>query len=137
MAHYAQATDDAYELDDHRLTARAAGHAAQLAIAEGQPAAALRRLDETCAADSDDRALTGWRASIQTEARMPLGGPSQGTAGRVDHSRHCLADGPGSPSTSGSRLAPADLTVTTPALGRFCARRVGMLPWLRQSPSEN
>jgi len=43
-AYYAQAADDAHEINEHPVAAIATGYAAKLAIQDGQPAAALQRL---------------------------------------------------------------------------------------------
>lgn len=70
---YGQAIDDAYELNDRSMLAIAGAHAAHLALAHGQPVAALRHLIETDESDSADSAAAAWRASIRLQAQAVSG----------------------------------------------------------------
>jgi transcriptional regulator with XRE-family HTH domain len=66
-AYYAQATDDASELADRNLIALVVGNAAQLAIKNGQPAAALAHL--ATAAPAADPSVRSWLAALEATAR--------------------------------------------------------------------
>lgn len=72
-AYYGQASDDAHELDDHALAAIVAGYAAQLAIAAGQPAAALSRVNASATLGVTDPTITSWLAAIEATAHTADG----------------------------------------------------------------
>lgn len=64
----AQALDDAHELDDHSIAALAHGHAARVALADGQPAAALHHIHTAAQLKVTDPARAAWLAGIETDA---------------------------------------------------------------------
>lgn len=72
-AHYAQALDDAYELDDHQVAAIVHGHTARLAIMTGQHSAALGHLDAAARIQSSDTAISSWLALIEATAHAAGG----------------------------------------------------------------
>jgi hypothetical protein len=72
-AHYMQATDDAYEVDDHTAAAVAHGYGARLAVHERQPLAALRHLDRSAELATRDSAVRSWLAGIEAAAHAMLG----------------------------------------------------------------
>lgn len=66
--HYAQALDDAYELNDLPVAALVHGHFARLAVGEGSTGAALRHLDSAFRLDITDAVLTAWLEEIGVAA---------------------------------------------------------------------
>jgi transcriptional regulator with XRE-family HTH domain len=70
-AYYSQATDDAAELNDDLLHAITIGHAAQLAITTGQPAAALRHLRGLTVAEPN---IASWLANLEASVHAEQSG---------------------------------------------------------------
>jgi len=72
-AYFAQATDDAHQLGDQALAAIATGYTAQLAIHEGQPAAALAHLRAAATLAVADPVIKSWLACLEATTHADAG----------------------------------------------------------------
>jgi hypothetical protein len=76
-AYYAQAADDAHEINEHPVAAIATGYAAKLALQEGQPAVALERLRAAAGRLAiADPTIRSWLAGIEATTHADIGNDS-------------------------------------------------------------